>query len=360
MTSSASSSPRLSTSTSFSDLKSAGISVPSRPSGHIRKDSSSNASSGSTGETAAQSQSQSSKDHGEFQLKISSRSDSWYRLVRRSEEVREGGWSFMGEMTPNKKVLLLFAIPPSLLEFLSPKDNANSSLSSFTAASSAFSPGGPIPQGYSYLARSHSLVTPTRSRPRGMDAPNQSGVVKEPAKASIPLPRSATTDSVLAANNEFKPRSTSRPLPPIPTSHSTSSTSGTGSNSPSPLPSPSLAQGPPPRRSKTLHSFPSNLNEEPGLTRSQSDAETLEALVTQLPPNPKQWTPSQVAVYLSHVLGLTPRPIVEDVTAYVRRSRMGGRVFLRLREEDLEKEGLNLKWRGLMMEAVRKLRRSEC
>jgi len=39
---------------------------------------------------------------------------------------------------------------------------------------------------------------------------------------------------------------------------------------------------------------------------------------------------------------------------------MGGRVFLRLREEDLEKEGLNLKWRGLMMEAVRKLRRSEC
>lgn len=41
----------------------------------------------------------------------------------------------------------------------------------------------------------------------------------------------------------------------------------------------------------------------------------------------------------------------------MRSSRMGGRVFLRLREEDLEAEGLNFKWRKLMVEAVRKLRR---
>ena len=45
------------------------------------------------------------------------------------------------------------------------------------------------------------------------------------------------------------------------------------------------------------------------------------------------------------------------MTAYVRASHMGGKVFLRLREEDLEAEGLNIRWRRLMMEAVRKLRR---
>jgi len=36
---------------------------------------------------------------------------------------------------------------------------------------------------------------------------------------------------------------------------------------------------------------------------------------------------------------------------------MGGKVFLRLCEKDLEAEGLNLKWRKLMIEAVKKLRR---
>ncbi len=57
------------------------------------------------------------------------------------------------------------------------------------------------------------------------------------------------------------------------------------------------------------------------------------------------------------MLGLVPRPVVEDVTAYVRSSRMGGRAFLRLSEKDLERQGLNLKWRKLMVEAGRKLRR---
>ena len=71
-----------------------------------------------------------------------------------------------------------------------------------------------------------------------------------------------------------------------------------------------------------------------------------------LPANPKIWTPSQVALYLTFVLGLTPLPIVQDVTAYVRSARMGGKQFLRLREKDLAEEGLNLKWRKLMMEGI--------
>lgn len=91
--------------------------------------------------------------------------------------------------------------------------------------------------------------------------------------------------------------------------------------------------------------------------RSESEEERLAEAVANLPHNPKIWLPSQVALYLTHVLGLVPRPVVEDVTAYVRTSRMGGRAFLRLSEKDLERQGLNLKWRKLMIEAVRKLRR---
>jgi hypothetical protein len=79
--------------------------------------------------------------------------------------------------------------------------------------------------------------------------------------------------------------------------------------------------------------------------------------VAQLPPNPEFWMPSQVALYLTHVLGVTPKPIVEDVTSYVRQSRMAGRQFLRIREQDLADEGVNLKWRKLMVEAVKKLRK---
>lgn len=170
---------------------------------------------------------------------------------------------------------------------------------------SGFTPGF-IPSDYSYLLqRSHSLVTPTRRNvPRGL--------VSLPSldkQASIPLQTPSKGSS-------------------------TSSLRTSSSNS-------SLAD-----------SFSS-----PRLARSDMDLQTINDLVSQLPPNPKIWTPSQVALYLTHVLGLTPKPVVEDVTNYVRRSRMGGKVFMRLREKDLESEGLNLKWRKLMIEAVKKLRR---
>lgn len=162
---------------------------------------------------------------------------------------------------------------------------------------SGFTPGF-IPSDYSYLQRSHSLVTPTRRNiPRGL-APH------------------STLD-----------RPTSNP------------------------------QHTPSKDSNNFSLHPSDSLPSPRLARADMDLQTIEELVAQLPPNPKLWTPSQVALYLTHVLGLTPKPVVEDVTNYVRRSRMGGKVFMRLREKDLESEGLNLKWRKLMIEAVKKLRR---
>ncbi|UZJ57148.1 hypothetical protein CBS101457_006468 [Exobasidium rhododendri] len=178
----------------------------------------------------------------------------------------------------------------------------NSDVQPLTAG---FTPGGHIVPGYSYLTRSHSLMTPSRRNvPKGLASPSL-----DQSQASITSP------------------STKVASPTIKLQLSSSNTS-------------------------LRESFSS-----PRLVRAEVNSLALSEAVAELPPNPKVWTPSQVALYLTHVLGLTPKPIVEDVTAYVRRSRMGGKVFLRLTERDLEAEGLNLKWRKLMIEAVKKLRR---
>ncbi|CAD6883886.1 unnamed protein product [Tilletia laevis] len=114
-----------------------------------------------------------------------------------------------------------------------------------------------------------------------------------------------------------------------------------------------------PRRSKTLSHFPPNKSDESPFHEQRSNAEKAKIAerVAQLPADPKTWLPSQVAVYLSHVLGLSPRPIVDDVTAFVRASRMNGNVFLRLREHDLVSAGVNRKWQKLMLESGKNLRR---
>ncbi|KAL9931957.1 hypothetical protein V8E36_009272 [Tilletia maclaganii] len=115
-----------------------------------------------------------------------------------------------------------------------------------------------------------------------------------------------------------------------------------------------------PRRSKTLSSFPPHAAAEQMSfheQRSAAEKARIAEKVAQLPANPKTWAPSQVAVYLSHALGLIPRPIVEDVTAFVRASRMNGNVFLRLREQDLAEAGVNRKWLKLMLASGEALRR---
>ncbi|PWN51755.1 hypothetical protein IE53DRAFT_385877 [Violaceomyces palustris] len=193
-----------------------------------------------------------------------------------------------------------------------PKKVSSSANSTHAAA---FSPGGKVPEGFSYLTRSTSMSTSSRSKPRGLQHQD---------RQSLQSPKSAI-------------------------------------NSPPTLPSPKdMFDELPLRSSKSVHSLATTISTGKtlaGLTRSTSESHRLAHQVAQLPKNPKQWTPSQVALYLSHVLGLVPKPIVEDVTAYVRTSRMGGRTFLRLSDKDLEQQGLNTKWRKLMIEAVRKLRR---
>ncbi|TKY85370.1 hypothetical protein EX895_005532 [Sporisorium graminicola] len=224
--------------------------------------------------------------------------------------------------------------PPAISTPSRPRYSLNPKRSgTFTSSANApnvagFSPGGQVFEGYSYLSRSTSMSTSTRSRPKGLQS----------------RPSDITTSPVSAAGRKLV---ASPSLPRIP--HVADS--------------PVSHNAELPNRSKTVHPMGSSIS-TPELhsisihsSRSTSESERLAEAVANLPHNPKSWLPSQVALYLTHVLGLVPRPVVEDVTAYVRSSRMGGRVFLRLSEKDLERQGLNLKWRKLMIEAVRKLRR---
>ncbi|SJX63526.1 uncharacterized protein SRS1_14282 [Sporisorium reilianum f. sp. reilianum] len=209
---------------------------------------------------------------------------------------------------------------------LNPKRSGTFTTSANAPNVAGFSPGGQVFEGYSYLSRSTSMSTSTRSRPKGLQS----------------RPSDIPTSPVAAAGGRNLVSSPSSPHIP----HTTDSPVTT-----------------PLTHSKPNHRMPSSIS-TPELhsfsvhpARSTSESERLAEAVANLPHNPKMWLPSQVALYLTHVLGLVPRPVVEDVTAYVRSSRMGGRAFLRLSEKDLERQGLNLKWRKLMIEAVRKLRR---
>lgn len=88
------------------------------------------------------------------------------------------------------------------------------------------------------------------------------------------------------------------------------------------------SQGPRVRltRSDSLPSFPPEAQ-----PFQPADPFRLVGKLHELPANPKNWIPSQLAVYLSHVLKLTPTPVINDLVAFVIESRMSGRKFLRLR-----------------------------
>ncbi|KAI1792113.1 hypothetical protein LXA43DRAFT_972705 [Ganoderma leucocontextum] len=115
-----------------------------------------------------------------------------------------------------------------------------------------------------------------------------------------------------------------------------------------------------PRRSETLPiiSLPS-----PALSAPPS--------IDDLPENPKMWTPSQLATYLTTALRMTsggktgdiepiglPALVAKDIATFVKSARIGGRTFLRLNEEDLESLGMNKKWRDALLVAARNLRQN--
>ncbi|CAO1629272.1 unnamed protein product [Jaminaea pallidilutea] len=184
---------------------------------------------------------------------------------------------------------------------------------------SGFTPGGPIPHGYSYLQQDVKKIrTPTRT---GGDI--NGGMSRSASGINVP------------------------PLPRLPSFPSTP---------------PSRPSAPPQLvRSKTTPELQRNtktysLDPSP-VASSSSSSSSSSQLTSLLLTDPRTWTPSEVTLYLSHVLCLVPLPLLQDLHAFVRKERLGGKAFLRLREADLEAKGVNWRWRRLMTEASIRLRR---
>ncbi|GES94095.1 hypothetical protein GLOIN_2v1500221 [Rhizophagus clarus] len=77
-----------------------------------------------------------------------------------------------------------------------------------------------------------------------------------------------------------------------------------------------------------------------------------------LPSDPKKWSSTHVATYLSHCLRMYPPAIVSDLSRHVKENvTLTGRKFLRLKEEQLRQMNFNEKWIKLIMVGVKNLRR---
>ncbi|CAG8558433.1 13449_t:CDS:2 [Funneliformis mosseae] len=81
-------------------------------------------------------------------------------------------------------------------------------------------------------------------------------------------------------------------------------------------------------------------------------------LPSELPSDPKRWSSSHVASYLTYCLRLHPPAIISDLVRYVEEdTTLTGRKFLRLKEEQLRQMQFNERWVKLIMIGIKELRR---
>ncbi|KIY64165.1 hypothetical protein CYLTODRAFT_381226 [Cylindrobasidium torrendii FP15055 ss-10] len=209
--------------------------------------------------------------------------------------------------------------------------------------------------------------------------PRPGSPTKEDLKPNAhPYPIRTTSTGVLSRSNSITSRSGNQhsyvPSSPNPTISPPKKMNGSGhrynrslsNDGPRPLPIPppspsaassnnsvhSLTESP------TRHSSP--LPTPPGASPSPSLS-----VLDGLPVSPKSWTPSQLALYLATTLrarsGETfqlPAPVAQDIANFVRESKITGRSFLRMKEEDLEQFEINKLWRTALLSASRSLRQS--
>ena len=162
----------------------------------------------------------------------------------------------------------------------------------------------------------HYYVPPSpTARERGETG--HSPHVPSPSRRTHRLSKSLSgVDSFEAPNN--------RPLPTPPPHLSTL---------PSYRPSASPEKWVTPKRSKRADTLPSTV----------PDLDITPVKLEDLPTNPKLWTPSQLSSYLTTALRVRsgeamslPLPVARDIATFVKESRINGRLFLRLCEQDLD------------------------
>ncbi|KAH7106369.1 hypothetical protein BKA62DRAFT_686946 [Auriculariales sp. MPI-PUGE-AT-0066] len=179
-----------------------------------------------------------------------------------------------------------------------------------------------------------------------------------------------TSTALLTRSNSTGTRPTSMHLYSPKVYHKSSKSASNGADgSPMPLPMPpsparslsssstedlTAANGDSPfRRSSTVPSLTSN-------TTDEDSANVLKML--GLPENPKLWTPSHLANYLTATLrfkgdAALPARIAQDLSGFVYTQKLTGRVFLRLTDSDLDDMAVNALWREALLSSSRALRK---
>lgn len=108
----------------------------------------------------------------------------------------------------------------------------------------------------------------------------------------------------------------------------------------------------PPPHPSTLPSYepPGNLEEwttpkrpKRAGTLSLAFSDVTPVKLEDLPANPKLWTPAQLSSYLTTALRVRsgeaislPLPVARDIAVFIKESKINGRLFLRLCEQDLD------------------------
>ncbi|KAI0363852.1 hypothetical protein BV20DRAFT_1006682 [Pilatotrama ljubarskyi] len=219
----------------------------------------------------------------------------------------------------------------------------------------------PNPHPYAIKTTSTALLTRSNTSGYNENATRHYYVPLSPNPTRSDSTKGHRATKSLNSMAESPTRETPRPLPIPPALDAvTDRRSGSGSGGYVSADEASIPRRRP-RRSETLPIIP--LPPSGLLTTTPS--------VEDLPDNPKLWTPSQLATYLTTALRVTsggkpgeiesiglPPLVAKDIAAFVKSARIGGRTFLRMNEEDLEALGMNKKWRQALLAALRNLRQN--
>ncbi|KAK0193291.1 hypothetical protein F5146DRAFT_1029970 [Armillaria mellea] len=204
------------------------------------------------------------------------------------------------------------------------------------------------PNTHPYAIKTTSTGLLTRSNSNA--SPQQQSTTHHYVPSPSPSPSRSNSASKLNGRGHRYSRSISSDLPrplPIPPPSPSQSTGDVFSDS--------TSEGSPVRRPKRSETLPT----PPGVGPRRLPA------LDDLPTNPKSWTPSQLSLYLSTTLKVRsgetlqlPAPVAQDIAAFVRESKITGRSFLRMKEEDLEQFQINKLWRSALLSASRSLRQN--
>ncbi|KAA1467250.1 hypothetical protein DENSPDRAFT_847425 [Dentipellis sp. KUC8613] len=215
----------------------------------------------------------------------------------------------------------------------------------------------PNPHPYAIKTTSTALLSRSNSSSHNVNASTYYYVPPSPSRSAS---RSPTKSKSEYRGHRYSTSLTDVPSPlPVPESPTRSHRSQSEDGA-------SIGGSPSPSRAKRAETLPSSASAPMALSL---DTDGFSFGAEDLPMNPKVWTPSQLAVYLTTALrvrspsgeddGSTmPAAVARDIAGWVRDSKINGRTFLRWNDFDLEILGVSTLWRTALLNASRTLRQN--